>query len=57
MNRREGLTIFFEDNGEGISPGLKKTIFDKRSEERKGMGLFLAREILSITGITMKRDG
>jgi PAS domain S-box-containing protein len=53
----EGLTIFFEDNGEGIPPGLKETIFDKRSEGRKGMGLFLAREILSITGITMKETG
>ena len=53
----EGLTLFFEDNGEGIQPDLKEKIFDRRNEERRGMGLFLAREILSVTGITIRETG
>jgi PAS domain S-box-containing protein len=53
----EGLTLFFEDNGEGIHSDLKEKIFDRRNEERKGMGLFLVREILSVTGITIRETG
>ncbi len=53
----EGLTLFFEDNGAGIAPGMKERIFCREYEEKKGMGLFLAREILSITGITIRETG
>lgn len=52
-----GLTLFFEDDGEGIPPGMKEKIFEKRYEEKKGMGLFLTREILSVTGITIAETG
>ncbi len=50
----EGLTLIFEDNGIGIPIENKETIFEKRSETKRGMGLFLSREILSITGISIK---
>lgn len=53
----KGLTLFFEDNGMGIRNDLKDTIFDRQYEEKRGMGLFLAREILSITGITIRETG
>jgi PAS domain S-box-containing protein len=53
----EGLVLFFEDNGGGIPPGMKEKIFEKRYEVGKGMGLFLAREILSVTGITIRETG
>jgi PAS domain S-box-containing protein len=53
----EGLTLFFEDNGMGIQNDMKEKIFDRRYQEGKGMGLFLVREILSITGITIKETG
>jgi PAS domain S-box-containing protein len=53
----EGLTLFFEDNGVGIQHDLKEKIFDRKYEEKKGMGLFLAREILSVTGITIRETG
>jgi PAS domain S-box-containing protein len=52
----DGITLFFEDNGSGISPGLKDRIFERRYEEKQGMGLFLVREILSITGITIREN-
>jgi ABC-type amino acid transport substrate-binding protein/cell division protein FtsB len=53
----EGLTIIFEDNGVGISDDMKENIFNRKYEEKKGLGLFLAREILSITGIHIKETG
>jgi len=53
----EGLTIIFEDNGVGIPSGMKENIFDRHYEEKKGLGLFLVREILSITGISIRETG
>jgi len=53
----EGIILVFEDNGTGIPPDLKERIFERRYEEKQGMGLFLVREILSITGITIRENG
>jgi PAS domain S-box-containing protein len=53
----EGLTLFFEDNGVGISSDMKEKIFDRQFEEKRGIGLFLTREILSVTGIRISETG
>jgi K+-sensing histidine kinase KdpD len=53
----DALIPVFENNGAGIPADMKEKIFERQYEERKGMGLFLAREILSITGITIKETG
>ncbi|MDO9550151.1 MAG: transporter substrate-binding domain-containing protein [Methanoregula sp.] len=53
----EGLTLIFEDNGAGIPVLMKDKIFERRIKGKNGLGLFLAREILSITGITIKETG
>jgi ABC-type amino acid transport substrate-binding protein len=53
----EGLVLVFEDNGAGIPLAMKEKIFERRFEGKKGIGLFLAREILSITGITLTESG
>ena len=53
----EGLILFFEDNGAGIPGDMKEKIFERRYEQKKGMGLFLVREILSITAITIRETG
>lgn len=53
----EGLILVFEDNGIGIPDSEKEKIFSKGYGSQKGMGLFLAREILGITGITIKETG
>jgi len=53
----EGLMIVFEDNGTTIPKDMKEKIFDRKYEEKKGLGLFLAREILGITGMTIKETG
>ncbi len=53
----ETLSLFIEDNGEGILEDKKTLIFEKTYHRSKGMGLFLAREILSITGISIRECG
>ncbi len=53
----EGLTLVFEDNGTGIPDGMKETVFERRRERKQGQGLFLVREILSVTGITIREAG
>lgn len=53
----EGLDIYFEDNGSGIPLEDKNTIFERGYGIKKGMGLFLAREILGVTEITIREVG
>jgi PAS domain S-box-containing protein len=53
----EGLTITYEDNGIGIPADEKEKIFDRGYGKNTGLGLFLAREILAITGITIRETG
>lgn len=55
--QKNGLVITFADNGIGIPPGEKLKIFEKGYGKSTGLGLFLAREILAITGITIHETG
>jgi PAS domain S-box-containing protein len=52
-----GLTLIFEDDGAGIPKEEKEKIFERGFGKNTGLGLFLCREILSITGITIKETG
>jgi signal transduction histidine kinase len=49
--------IICEDDGDGISPDLKQGLFTRGFGKDHGLGLFLSREILSITGITIAEMG
>ncbi len=49
--------IVCEDNGVGIPAEEKEKIFEWGFGKNTGMGLILAREILSITGITIRETG
>ncbi|OPX64580.1 MULTISPECIES: HAMP domain-containing sensor histidine kinase [unclassified Methanoregula] len=51
------LAIVYEDDGIGIHNEDKERIFDKGFGKNTGLGLFLSREILSITGISIKESG
>jgi PAS domain S-box-containing protein len=51
------LTLVIEDNGTGIPENLKTTIFEREFQKKRGKGLFLAREILGITGMTIRETG
>jgi signal transduction histidine kinase len=53
----EGLVITIEDNGAGVPLDLKEKIFEKGYGKNTGFGLFLAREILAITGIMIHEKG
>lgn len=53
----DGLTIFIEDDGIGIPLNAKERIFKREYYRNTGYGLFLASEILSITGLTIKETG
>jgi len=52
-----GLILNFEDNGIGIPNEEKEKIFEKGYGKSSGLGLFLAREILDITGISILETG
>ena len=51
------LLVIWEDNGVGISSDEKEHIFDREAGENPGFGLFLVREVLSLTGITIHENG
>ncbi len=51
------MTIVWEDNGVGIAADEKEKIFERGFGKNTGFGLFLAREILSISGITIRETG
>jgi len=51
------LVIAFEDDGVGIPDDQKEHIFEQGYGKGTGLGLFLSREILSITGIGIRECG
>ena len=51
------LTLVWEDDGVGVPAGEKKRIFDRGFGKNTGLGLFLIREILAITGIAIVERG
>ena len=50
-------TLVIEDDGIGIPSSMKEKIFRKEFGKNTGFGLFLAREILSLTGISIRETG
>ncbi|MFA4825566.1 MAG: PAS domain S-box protein [Methanoregula sp.] len=52
-----GMVISVKDDGVGISAEDKKHLFSRGFGHNTGLGLFLSREILSITGIMITEDG
>ncbi len=51
------LEIIYQDDGVGIPVDLKSRIFERGFGKNTGMGLFLVREILELTGITIIENG
>jgi len=52
-----GITVIYCDNGAGIAAEDKKKLFLKGFGKHTGLGLFLSKEILSMTGITIQENG
>ena len=53
----EGLVITFADDGTGIPLEEKEAVFERGYGSNTGLGLFLVREILAITGIGIRETG
>ncbi len=51
------LVIRWADDGTGIPDDEKEKIFDRGFGKNTGLGLFLAREILGLTGIAIRETG
>jgi PAS domain S-box-containing protein len=50
-------TLVIEDDGAGVPAAKKEHLFDYSSGKDSGFGLFLSREILSITGVSIRESG
>jgi PAS domain S-box-containing protein len=53
----ENLVVVWEDNGIGIVRDEKERIFERGFGKNTGLGMFLVKEILSLTGITIAETG
>ncbi|HNX17230.1 MAG TPA: PAS domain S-box protein [Methanoregula sp.] len=53
----DGLVMLWEDNGVGIPVDYKENIFQSGFGRNTGLGLFLVREILKITGMEITETG
>ncbi len=51
------MVILFEDDGEGIADEEKELIFRYGFGRNTGLGLALSRDILSVTGMTIRETG
>ncbi len=57
QEREGGLIIFCEDDGVGIPDLEKDVIFRYGHGKHTGIGLFLAREMLSVNGLSIRESG
>jgi len=59
FSQRKGtrLSVVWEDDGIGIAASEKEKIFGRGYGRNTGLGLFLAREILGLTGISIRETG
>jgi len=53
----EDLVVVWEDDGIGIAEEEKEKIFERGYGKNTGLGMFLAREVLTLTGITIRETG
>ncbi|WP_164913625.1 PAS domain-containing protein [Methanoculleus taiwanensis] len=54
---KAGLAVVYEDDGIGVAYRDKNRIFDRGYGKQTGLGLFLVREILAITDLTIRETG
>ena len=55
--RPDGMAITCEDDGIGVTAEEKSLIFERGHGKHTGYGLYLSREILGITGLTIREVG
>ncbi len=57
LKQGDSLVITWEDDGTGVPDDQKERIFEKGVGKNTGFGLFLVREILLLTGISILETG
>jgi signal transduction histidine kinase len=57
FEKEQGLTVVVADNGVGIPADMKEKVFERGIGKNTGLGLFLVREIFSLTGIGIIETG
>jgi len=57
QRKESSIRIIWEDDGIGVPDDEKERIFERGFGKNTGLGLFLVREILSLTGISIKENG
>ena len=53
----DSMMLVCEDTGEGVPEEFKEAIFKRQYFKHTGFGLFLSREILGITGLSIRETG
>jgi len=56
-NQDLSLSVFYEDNGVGVPTEEKEKIFELGHGRNTGLGMYLSRQILGITGLSMREMG
>ena len=57
VENTEGMDLVYDDNGAGVPEDAKEKIFRREYFKNTGFGLFLTREILAITGLSIAETG
>ncbi len=57
MEKSRSTCIVCQDDGEGIPVAVKEKIFQQQYYKNTGVGLYLSREILAMTGISITETG
>jgi signal transduction histidine kinase len=55
--RQSRLVILYEDDGPGIPPAVRSSLFEHAKGKNTGYGLFVVKEILAMTGLTITETG
>jgi PAS domain S-box-containing protein len=55
--RDNDLVVTWEDNGAGIHPANKERVFERGFGDNTGLGMFLVREVLNLTAMTITETG
>jgi signal transduction histidine kinase len=54
---KDGLDLVIRDDGAGIPAEKKERIFEYDSHGQAGIGLFVCRQIVEVTGMTIREEG
>ncbi len=57
LDSDNGITLVFEDDGEGIPGADKEKVFTRLWPGRRDFGLFFVKEVLALTGMTIAEKG